>query len=177
MTGSTQRHDWPAPAEPRKPAGIRVTVEDLATGEVETREVMDDYVLICAGRKYLAARRWSAPDAALENPRVAAAIAMIGRTGADEFQIRYCDEEPPTVWIAAARWPNHQRWEAAGALTPAAAVFRLCERVIDGGTCVHCGRPTAFAADSDTWLIDRLVCVYAWDPELRTYRRGCEGDQ
>lgn len=34
--------------------GIRVTVEDLETGETETKEFVDDYLLICAGSRYLA---------------------------------------------------------------------------------------------------------------------------
>jgi hypothetical protein len=34
------------------PAKIRVTVEDLATGEKESLEIMDDYILICAGSCY-----------------------------------------------------------------------------------------------------------------------------
>lgn len=29
--------------------GIRVTVEDLETGETSSAEIMDDYVLVCAG--------------------------------------------------------------------------------------------------------------------------------
>jgi hypothetical protein len=32
---------------------IRVTVEDLATGETETTEVCDDYVLLTAGSCYV----------------------------------------------------------------------------------------------------------------------------
>lgn len=32
---------------------IRVTVEDLETGERESRDVADDFVLITAGRHYL----------------------------------------------------------------------------------------------------------------------------
>jgi hypothetical protein len=31
---------------------IRVTVEDLLTGEKETAEIIDNYVIICAGRRY-----------------------------------------------------------------------------------------------------------------------------
>lgn len=112
-----------------------------------------------------------------QDPRVTAAIAMIGRTGAGEFQIRYCDEEQPVVWMAMAYWPTHKTWEVAAAMHPERAVFRLCEQIIDGGTCTHCGKPTIFTADSETELIDQVGCVYAWDPELRTYRRGCEGDQ
>lgn len=33
--------------------GIRVTVEDLATGDTETKVIRDDWVLICDGRVYL----------------------------------------------------------------------------------------------------------------------------
>lgn len=33
--------------------GIRVTVEDLETGETASREFMDDYALICAGNVFL----------------------------------------------------------------------------------------------------------------------------
>jgi hypothetical protein len=38
------------PAEPN----IRVTVEDLATGETETIEVRDDYVILAAGTCHVA---------------------------------------------------------------------------------------------------------------------------
>lgn len=34
--------------------GIRVTVKDLATGEEESKEIVDDYILITAGNRYLA---------------------------------------------------------------------------------------------------------------------------
>lgn len=32
---------------------IRVTVEDIETGETEIREIKDDYILVCAGRYHL----------------------------------------------------------------------------------------------------------------------------
>lgn len=34
--------------------GIRVTVEDLATGESESQEIRDDYVIVCAGTCHVA---------------------------------------------------------------------------------------------------------------------------
>lgn len=34
--------------------GIRVTVEDLATGESESQEIHDDYVIVCAGTCHVA---------------------------------------------------------------------------------------------------------------------------
>lgn len=34
--------------------GIRVTVTDLATGEQESQEIRDDYVVVCAGSCHVA---------------------------------------------------------------------------------------------------------------------------
>jgi hypothetical protein len=115
-------------------------------------------------------------DAELD-PRAAAAVAMIGRTGAEQVQIRYQDDEEPVVWIAVARWPG-DRWETAAGLDATRAVLRLCENVIDGGECTHCHRPTGFEPDQiDTMPAAGAVCWYQWDPELETFRRGCEGDE
>lgn len=124
------------------------------------------------------------------DPKFLAAVKLIERTGAQSFRVGFTpdDDGPPTVWYATATWGldpstgrpmpkgGRQRSEAAGAIHPVNAVLRLCELVIDGGTCAHCGRPTVFVADTDTTMLDRIGCVYAWDPELATFRRDCEGD-
>jgi hypothetical protein len=39
---------------PEEPARIRVTAEDLGTGDSESIIITDDYVLTCAGTAYLA---------------------------------------------------------------------------------------------------------------------------
>jgi len=124
-----------------------------------------------------------------DDPRFIAGVKLLERTGARSFRVGYSDEDDgdPTVWYACATWgmspqgrplPKGGRaWhEAAAGLDPLTAVMRLCERVIDGGECTHCHLPTIFVADTDTALLDRIGCVYAWDPELATFRRGCEGD-
>lgn len=130
----------------------------------------------------------TAPD----DPRFAAAVALIGRSGADTFEIRYCDEEEPTVWMAVAHWPERdvgegsehvvgimpEHYDAAGGMTPWRAVFRLCEACMDGGTCRHCGRMTAVddkPADEILRATEDAVCWYRYDPELDTFRRQCEG--
>lgn len=107
-----------------------------------------------------------------EDPRFLPAIDMLGRTGADSFQIRFCDEEKPVVWMALAEWDGH--WEVGASMHPVKAVFRLCEQVIDGGRCQHCARPTAFMSDFAPMPGEDFVCYYKWDPELKTFRRGCE---
>jgi hypothetical protein len=127
------------------------------------------------------------------DPRFLAGVKLLERTGAKTFRIGYSDEDdgPPTVWYAVATWRGRvaggypvrdtERAEAAAALDGTTAVMRLCEAVIDGGVCTHCQQPTIFDPDppdddplSD--LLDRMGCRYAWDPELSTFRRSCEGD-
>jgi hypothetical protein len=132
-----------------------------------------------------------------DDPRFAAAVELIGRTGADHFEIRYCDGhdedagKPPVIWIALAHWPamelessegsrDHrpEHFEAAGGLSPWRAVFRLCEATIDGGTCQHCHRPTTVddkPADGALLALEAAFCAYRFDPELKTFRRACEG--
>jgi hypothetical protein len=38
-----------------RPNLIRVTCEDLTTGEIKSAEIWDSYMVICAGNRYLAA--------------------------------------------------------------------------------------------------------------------------
>jgi len=122
----------------------------------------------------------SGPD----DPKFLAAVDMIGRTGAQTFRIGYSDEDdgpPVVVWYAVAQWVG-DRAEAAGALDPLTAVLRLAEQVIDGGECTHCHRPTILdTADplpSNPYdvALNAMGCVYGYDPELRTFRRSCEGE-
>jgi hypothetical protein len=122
------------------------------------------------------------------DPRFIAAVKLLERTGIRSFQIRYSDDEQPTVWLAVGEWSirdnrpvangGRQTFEAAAALSPAGAVLRLCDQTLDGGTCTHCQRPTGV---TDEWRgdmpLDELVCWYRYDPETQTFRRGCEGDQ
>jgi hypothetical protein len=110
-----------------------------------------------------------------EDPRFLATIDLIRRTGAESFQIRYHDDEEPLVWIAIAEFEGN--WEAAASLNPVTAVWRLAETLIDGGICRHCTRP---AGVTDDWTgrmpLDELICWYRYDPELKKYRRSCEGN-
>lgn len=109
------------------------------------------------------------------DPRMQAAIKMIGRTGAQEFQLRYSDDEKPIVWMAVARWGKQH--EVGASLNPVVACIRLLETVIDGGECAHCHRPSGISDDfSTTMPLDDLVCWYVFDPEMVTFRRGCEGE-
>lgn len=110
----------------------------------------------------------------VDGDRMTAAADLVGRTGAEELMIRYCEEEKPVIWMAAARWPgSHRGWEAAGAMNPLSALFRLLDLAVDGGTCRHCGRPSGFEPSTDPMPLDRLVCWYQYDPSTKTYAKGC----
>ncbi len=112
-------------------------------------------------------------------PRLAAAVALLGRTGARDVQIRYSDDVDPVIWFVVARYKTDggDHHETSSALTPEHAVLRLCERVIDGGVCRHCARMTVFLAEHTDAPVapDQVACHYQWDPELSTFRRSCEG--
>jgi hypothetical protein len=111
-----------------------------------------------------------------EQERLGACIDLIRRSGSKTFELRYSDDEEPTVWMAIGKWGD--QFEAAGAMTPIRALVRLLEAVIDGGRCNHCERPTAV---SDDWQgqfpMEEQVCWYIYDPEMKTFRRGCEGER
>lgn len=108
--------------------------------------------------------------------KMVAGIEFIRRTGIHQFQLRYSDDEEPVVWFAVALYKDG-RWETAAGQNPLRAVLRLCEQLADGGQCAHCTRPSGFEPDSlDRMPMDDLVCWWQYDPELQTFRRGCEGD-
>lgn len=119
-----------------------------------------------------------------DDPRFLAAIKLLERTGLRQFQIRYQDDDEPTVWLAVGEWfmgpkglpvakGGRITWECAAALTPLRAVLRLCDEVMDGGTCMHCGKPTGVTEDFDAMPANEFICWYQYDPELATFRRGC----
>lgn len=110
--------------------------------------------------------------------KLAAMAALVARTGATQMQVRYSDDEQPVVWFVVAIYPN-DRWETGAGHDATQAAGRLLEALIDGGVCTHCQRPTAFDPDTiDDTDLEAMsggqVCWYLYDPELATYRRGCE---
>lgn len=101
---------------------------------------------------------------------------MLPRLGAKSIESRYSEPEhngAPVVWLAIAELAGG-RFETGAALDPARAAFRLLEHLVDGGVCTHCSRPTGITEDFAAQLVPELVCWYQFDPELKTFRRGCE---
>ena len=124
----------------------------------------------------------------VEDPRYIAAIELIRRNGAREIQLRYDDEQNPIVWVAVAGFaiingkPSLGRGkinahQAGGGLNPLLAIFALCRACLDRrGLCVHCGKNTMFDETFEPQPLEDFYCWYQWDPELKTFRRGCEGE-
>jgi hypothetical protein len=59
--------------------GIRVTVEDLATGERESQEIRDDYVIVCAGSCYVS----HVHDYPTKGTQILTIKGRLGRGGTD----------------------------------------------------------------------------------------------
>lgn len=110
---------------------------------------------------------------------VTASADLLQRVGVGELRVGHSDpgDGGPVMWYAMAFFRTAGAWEAAGAMSPGRAMFRLCERACDGGTCTHCGRPTGVVDDAQAsdMPANALVCWFAYDPELHTFRRSCEG--
>lgn len=104
--------------------------------------------------------------------RLVACVDMLGRAGAQATQIRFADDEQPTVWFLVAQFPDG-RWDAAAGQDPLHAAGRLLEQLVDGGSCKHCGRPTGFSLDTDSMPMDELVCWYQYDPSTKAIVKGC----
>ena|SRR5436190_7260900 len=130
---------------------------------------------------------FNAPDLkeGIEDPRYVAAIDLVRRNGAREIQLRYDDEQNPIVWVAVAGFsiikgkPSGRgkvnAHQAGGALSPLEAIFALCRACLDRhGLCVHCGRNTMFDESFESQPLEKFYCWYQWDPEMKTFRRGCE---
>lgn len=112
--------------------------------------------------------------------KLQATVDLLNRTGLQKLVIGWHEEhEGPPVYFALGMWTGNRN-EVAAALDPLQATMRLCERVIDGGQCRHCHESTIFYADDDHpdpgVVLETMGCVYAYDPELKTFRRGCEGE-
>lgn len=114
--------------------------------------------------------------------RLLACTDLVGRMGAQSFELRYSDDQKPVVWIAIAAFKARRHrnditrtiHECAAAIDPDRAALRLVEQLGDGGSCTHCKRPTGVSDDWEQMPLDKMVCWYQYDPELKKFRRGCE---
>jgi hypothetical protein len=119
-------------------------------------------------------RRRSPPE---PSDRGKAAIDLIRRTSARQFELRYSDDGVPVVFMAIATFDSARGkiYEVDASLDPERAVLRLAERLIDGGICVHCQRPAGLDPDSLDSMPDEqddlLVPVRPWSQAIRERMR------
>jgi hypothetical protein len=109
-----------------------------------------------------------------DDPRFIGGVELLRRTGMTEFQLRFDEEQDPVVWNALAKFTG-DRYVVGSALAPDRALFDLCERVIDGGKCVHCGRPSVFTPPGDEPIpgLTRSLCLYQWSDDKQVFDRAC----
>lgn len=120
------------------------------------------------------------------NPIYLAALDAIARTGAKTYEIRWCEEQDPTVWFALSKHisGDQERRTVYAGFDAIEATVGLAEKLIDGGVCAHCLKMTIFEPD---WEAPRIMnfkiggvavehCTYQYDPELKKFRRSCEGE-
>lgn len=114
----------------------------------------------------------------MDEPLFLAGVDLVQRTGAKSFAIRYQDDEEPVVWIAVAEFNEPEdAWDAGAGADPTQAVLRLLNQLVDGAMCTHCNRPTGVTEEWEGSMpFADEFCWYRYDPELKKFRRGCEGD-
>lgn len=109
--------------------------------------------------------------------RFLATVELLGRTGANEFEIQYDDDRnsqtAPILWWAGANWKGHRVFSEHFPY-PAQAAEDLLSRVVNGGLCTRCKRTTVVGV-----LIEGLCCfaLQATDvDEPSSYRwvRSCQ---
>jgi hypothetical protein len=94
-----------------------------------------------------------------EEERVLAATLLVGHTGAVAFEFGYANDSAVKVqdaeWYASAQYRG-ARVFVEGYPHPADAAEALARRLVEGGTCTHCGKTTTMSPQANP----RRRCVY-----------------
>lgn len=116
----------------------------------------------------------------VDNDMLTAAVDAVHRCGGREFEVGYLDDDVPAHkarWWAKARLHNRPELGQAAGHTimvedqpgPDFAAEALARRLLDGGSCTHCGKPVRLGAPrSERHRVCRYVRVGA------RWKRGCE---
>jgi hypothetical protein len=109
----------------------------------------------------------------LNEPALLAAIDVIGRANAVEFEVGYLDD---TEHWQDARWWASARWRGRKVLVedhpgPAQAAEALARRILNGGTCTHCGKTIVLTATRPKGSRRKKLC--AWRRDGARWVRGC----
>lgn len=84
----------------------------------------------------------------IDEDALLAAVELVGRSGARQFDVGYLDGDVPSSearWWASAYYKG-ARLQADEHRGPVEAAEALARRILDGGTCQHCGGYTVVGA-------------------------------
>lgn len=125
----------------------------------------------------------------LDGDAIVAAADLVGRSGAQGFEIGYLHDDVP---VAEAGWYAHAQYRGtritcADQPSPTAAAEGLARRLLTGAKCAHCGRLVsldpagayardATLVDGSPWLAGQQAAagVCCWRRAGRSWVRGCE---
>lgn len=108
----------------------------------------------------------------LDDVRLRAAVELVGRSAARSLEIGWTDDDGPRPgdWYASAFYRGTrvtvEHMEGA-----AEAVEGLAFKLLEGGTCVHCGKSTT--VPGFTYADGRPSCMFRREGEH--WLRGCDG--
>lgn len=106
---------------------------------------------------------------AFDEHALIAAVDLVGRSGARQFQVGYLHDNVPADqagWYATAVYRG-AKLIAENHKGPVEAAEALARRVLDGGHCAHCHKPVALG---DTVALS--AC--RWTRHGARWVRGCE---
>lgn len=120
--------------------------------------------------------------------RTVAGVELLGRSGAEAFELAYDDDHKPRVdWWAGANWRGHRVFSEKYPYG-AQAVEDLLGRVLNGGLCTRCERITVLGIVTPQPKRSKLrppdkvgYCTFILhatdldDPNTYRYVRDCEG--
>lgn len=126
----------------------------------------------------------------MDDDALTAAVDLVGRTGAESFELGYLHDDVPVP--QAAWWANAQlrgtRIMVEDQPGPVEAAEALARRILVGGQCQHCGGLVALSdgaavaypgpmTDGTTWTEEaiRAAGQCRWRRVGPRWVRGCEG--
>lgn len=109
----------------------------------------------------------------LNEPVLLAAIEVLGRANAQEFEVGYLDDTDDwrdARWWATVRWRG-TRVTVENHRGPSEAADALARRILNGGTCTHCGKTIRLTTSRPKGSARKKLC--AWRRVDHLWVRGC----
>lgn len=127
---------------------------------------------------------------AFDQDALTAAVDLVGRSGARDFELGYLHDDVPVgeaAWWAKAQYQG-ARLTVENQPGPVEAAEALARRVLTGGRCAHCGGLVALSddgavafetghlVDGTQWNVEdaRAAGTCRWRRVADRWARGCE---